>query len=295
MALTTFGNHPQTHRAMRTPSQHRERMLKMLHEDDWHGWKREYGSNDKMLGAWVRANIVHVMQSCPSVLAGWRATLPTHVADKMVMHCISCGLDGIHDDEKLLALNGKSTQRFARMVGNFVNEDKKNWAWVSPAWVGAPGTALRAYAQSHGWLPGQLGGQVAKSIEQVHAPSWTAWVAYPQCLQVLHQQLLVRVQLRQQMEVKTLCKTSAAWANPIDIALAQQLIAQSPEPLFLDLKAHKDVASLPEEEHARLKGLVEVHIALDGLKQLHACLMVGVFPGVDMAPAMTVELPDLGT
>lgn len=111
----------------------------------------------------------------------------------------------------------------------------------------------------------------------------------------MHRQLQVRVQQRQQMEVKTLCKTSAAWANPTDIALAQQLIAQSPESLFLDLKAHKDVAPLPKEEHARLKGLVEVHIALDGLKQLHAFLAAGVIPGVDMGSSMEVELPDLGT
>lgn len=294
MHPSTFGARSRATHPTFTFVQHRERMRSLLHNDDLNAWVREYGSNDNMLGPWVRENIVHVLQSCPAVLARWRATMPTHLADKMVMHCLSQGLDGIGDGDKLLALEGKSSKRFERMLGNFLQDDEKNWAWLSPAWVGAPGTPLRAYANSHGWLPGQLLGQVAKSLDQERTPSWAAWVAYPQCLRVIQRQIQVRLQQRQNMDIQTLKKTSPIWADPIDVVLAQQLIAQSPEPLFLDLTAHKDLTPLSEDEHARLQGLVEVHIAVGGIKPLHASLLAGVVPGVEMASSMVVELPDLG-
>ena len=76
--------------------------------------------------------------------------------------------------------------------------------------------------------------------------------------------------------------------------MAQQLIAQSPEPLFLELTAHKDVGLLPASEHARLQGLVQVHIAVAGIKPLYAALLAGELPGVAMASSMTLELPELG-
>ena len=187
---------------------------------------------------WMQANVVHVMASCPDVLEywlinaspttkavqlyrymnytppKWRATLPPHVADKMAMHCISEGLDGIGDDKKLLALEGKSTARLERMLGNFLKDDEQNWAWLSPAWVGAPGTPLRAYANGHGWLPGQLLGQVAKSLDQEKSPSWAAWVAYPQCLRIIQRQTQVRFQQRQNMDIQTLKKNKSGLGRP---------------------------------------------------------------------------------
>lgn len=294
MALTTFGTRPRAPRSVAALAERRARMHELLMKDDWHEWQSEFSLGDKELSRWVRGNIVHIMQACPSVLAGWKTTLPGPLADKMVIQAISVGLDGLDDEDKMRALRGESTTRLARMLGNFVNDDPQNWGWLSPSWVGAPNSPLRAAATAHGWLPGKLLGQVTKALDSPTAPVWTSWLAYPHCMQVLHRQAQVRLQQRQEMVVQPMKKTSACWGNPIDIALAQQLIAQSPKPLFMELTAHDEVPPVLESERLRLQGLVEVHIGLGALEQLHASLLAGVLPGEGMTASMTVELPDLG-
>lgn len=293
MALTSFGTRPQ-HRPTATLAERRARMHALLMEDDWQGWSREFSGNDKEITRWMRTNIVQAMQSCPTVFAYWKSSLPKPFVTQMVMHCISGALDGIGDDARLHVLKGEGTGKLERMIHGFVTDSARNWAWLSPSWCGAPNTELRACAQNHGWTPAKLPAQVTKALEHPSVPTWTDWIVYPHALLVSHRQMQVQLQERQSMAVQAIKRTSASWGNPIDIALARQLIAQSPQPLLMELATHRDIAPLPESEHLRLQGLVQVHKELGLWNQLQASLLAGVLPGEGMQASMALELPDLG-
>ena len=269
----------------------------LLFDDNLDEWlKQNKGKKrESMLSDWVHRNVVHVVQSCPTVLAHWSEESVIGQPEKTLHRWLAHALEHLSDEDKIRVIRGSTRSgRAHAMLHDFLYKSANNWGMLSPAWIGHPESALRAVAIEAGWIPYQLMTQVWLSLHQSGAEQWTAWVPFPHSIAVVHRYVATEFQLRRnETGPEALHQVSTAWANPKDVALAQFLVKHAPLPLNYTLDAHESVPPLDKACADRLEALVLVHLGLGFSKVLLQGVLDGVLPEQAIEPP-SLALPDMG-
>lgn len=164
------------------------RMHELLHSDDVAQWKQEFPEPGRTLTDWMLDNVLHAIQACPNVMAFWNEQTPKQHYHGVLHHCLAGALDGLDDGTKIRVLQGYGEDdKWAQAkLAVFIGSRQFDWRLLSPAWVGHPGSDLRAQAVHMGWSSDVLAGQVVWALRRPSSVQWRPWVPYPHSLAVLH-------------------------------------------------------------------------------------------------------------
>lgn len=280
----------------KTTSWYSQRMHELLHSDNVVQWQREFPNPGRSLADWMLDNVLHAMEACPNVMEYWHAQTPKQHYHGVLHHCLAGALDGLDDATKIRVLRGEGRGSEQAQLAAFIESRQFDWRLFSPAWVGHPGSDLRAQAVHLGWTRDVLAGQVTWALRRPSASQWTLWVRYPHSLAVLHRHACAKKELYEKARLLEPTELHAMpWANGDDLALAQRLIEHSP----IDLQFYLDQRQVQgpttnREAHQQMDAVVRMHVGLGMWEELRQAVVQGELPGVGSQATATLELPELG-
>lgn len=246
-----------------------------LHANDMDAFHQAFGAF-LHVDLWMQTHVVHAMAACPAVLDYWLATAPKIGRAERLYRYTARALEDLSEEEKTELLLGKSSiparQNLYRFLKASMHSNyNSHWASLSPTWIGKPGSALQQAALGLGWNPKYLFGMLAEGMQH---PGWERWLAeVPYAYSILAvgwSQIRLRGPRRTSSTgVDTTPKLSAFprlvcsnEANPRDVVLALEIVAQHAAPFVGHLCAPASWQSPPPEEVQRLHELVRFHWAL---------------------------------
>ena len=301
MSESNFGEASNASRAHKTAA-----AIARLLADDIMGWRLHHTAQGLdydllpkeivFLDAWVRHNVVHALESCPKVLQQWRDTQKNAIYpwDSILVTYVSGALADLADEDKISILRGNVQDTAQKNIfDNIASNSQGKWGLLSPAWSGAPGSALRDEALGKGWTTRALIGQVGKFIGSPGAEKWGPSIPYAQSIAVIHRGAVTQwlaTQTKREPPV-LLKKRGAAWIDPQDMALAQSMLRHHPKFLY-ELTPHPDAAPISDDVRERMDALVSAHEALGLVSALQQAIVDGTIPGEN--PETPLPLPDLG-
>lgn len=259
--------------------------LAALHNDDLSGWREINAHSIVAMDAWLKANVVHAIESCPRVMAHWRknqADTPFAI-DKLLCKYLGAALEHLDDQDKTKILKGDIRGNAQAVIFHHLNDSNSDtWAAFSPAWSGAPNGPLRDAAEQKGWTPRSLEGQVAHSISRPAARVWAKWVPYAQSVTAIYRLALIEWIAGQLGEPSKILREDEgqAWASPLDMALAMSLARRRPEALYV-FHVHPKAAPISGELQDRMDALVLAHSGLGLMQDLHDAIFAGHLPDVE--------------
>lgn len=249
---------------------------------------------------WFVDNAVHAFEQNPQVTEAWTRTVPRLQYDTALHVLLARGLEDIPDHEKIDLLQGRGVGKAKQSLHAFFlrGRNREYWTLVSPAWVGAPGTALRQAALDAGWNLGVLPTQIHRQLKaftenpQNTPPTWTSWMAFPHCAVVLYE-LHQMESLVGETTQHFACVPTLPWADPRDVALAQAIADQGPA-TFHCVVGNGEPPTCSPQEHGRLRELVKVYNGLGLWSDLETGVLQGTIDGLSAATPQGLVLPDLG-
>lgn len=245
------------------------------------------------LDMWVRANVVHVLESCPLVLKHWKKNQFPEDAERILFRYVGEALEGLAKNIKAEILSGKGKDASQKELFHYINRNSMNWNALSPLWIGEPGSDLRNAAVKLRWSDASLLGQAFHFISQPQAERWSRLVPYAHSLAVLHRRTLVDWATHNIMKgsLRAIEIAGEKWARPEDIALARSLINTMPQSRYV-LIAHPEAKPFSTALQKNMDALVAVHMGLDMMSPFYKMILLGQ---VDtLRNEATIVLPDLG-
>ncbi len=302
--------------------QHGATLAVYLANDDMDGWQKacdginngltngDVGINifvqrewTKLMARWFEDNAVRAVEHNPQVLHAWTQAVSRIDYDRTLHTLLAHGLEGIANNEKIDLLQGRGQGKAQELLhafllrGNDRGIDRGHWTLVSPAWVGAPGTALRQAALDAGWNPGMLPTQMHRQLKalsetlQNTPPAWTLWMALPHCAAVLYELHHMKSTVEEGIN-HFACVPTMPWADPRDVALAQAIADHGPT-TFHCVVGDGAPAACSAQEHERLRELVKVHNALGLWDDLETAVLQGTIEALPGATLDVLKLPEL--
>ncbi len=257
-------------------------MSALLHADNIDGFVASLeptDSIDRMLGGWMRANILCAIASCPKVVAFWKDKMEWDEEPGLEMvRFLAEALETSEDGEKIRLLRGDTSDAVARewhrgMVNNVLFFER-----LSPAWIGAPGSTLRATMQGLGWSPSSLFSML-RCGRPANAQYWSEWVPFVETMLVHNHEEYERLMRRAGRHVDHAVRKVPAWALAEDVALAQSLCTVIwPNESHYALELPPNFPSVPTSRRQELDLLVQMHAQLDQMGPLMDILATGHLP-----------------
>ena len=108
----------------------------LLFDDNLYEWlKQNKGKKrESMLSDWVHRNVVHVVQSCPTVLAHWSEGSVIGQPEKTLHRWLAHALEHLSDEDKIRVIRGATRGgRAHAMLHDFLYKSANNWGMLSPA------------------------------------------------------------------------------------------------------------------------------------------------------------------
>lgn len=261
--------------SLRTPDNVEELYAK-LHCDDLQGWERRNFREAAPLEPWLRENIVHVVESCPRVLAYWKTTQTAGLVPFVLCRYLGAAMEGLAVNIKIDILSGQCNDKSQARLFRYIKESSRAWGNLSPSWIGEPGSDLRVVAVKREWIKNRLLGQVPHSISRPEAEKWSRWVPYAHSMLVFQRGARVSFENSRPSQggLAPVEKTGQAWANAEDMALAQSLIKHMPHYRYT-LIPHPHAMPVSAELQERMDALVAVHLGLGMMFPLQKMVVGG--------------------
>lgn len=236
-------------------------------------------SIDRMLGGWMRANILHAIASCPKVLAFWKMKMEWGAEPGLeIVRFLGEALETSSDEDKIRLLLGDKSSAVAReWYRGMVNNDLF-FERLSPAWIGAQGSALRAAMVGHGWTYASLSNMIGHG-QAANIQRWSQWVPYLETMLVHNHAKLEILWRRAGRYVDPRHRMVPTEALPEDVALAQSSCTVLwPNGSHYALELPPNFQPVPNSRRQELDLLVQMHAQLDQLGPFMDSLATGRLP-----------------
>lgn len=245
-----------------------------LHANDMEAFHQAFGA---FLHAdrWMQTHVVHAMAACPAVLDYWLASVPKEGRAERLYRYTARALEDLSEEEKTELLLGKSSvpsrQNLYRFLKASASMLGNHWASLSPIWVGKSGSALQQAALGLGWKPERFHIMLAEGMQHSGWERWLSEVPYAySIIAVGWSNMRLRGPTRKSSTgvdstptkkdfPRVVCSNGA---NPLDVVLALEIVAQHAAPFAGHLCAPASWQSPPPEEVQRLHDLVRFHWTL---------------------------------
>lgn len=264
-------------------------MSAMLHCDDIDAFVHSLRSTqpiEHLLDAWMRDNILHVIAACPKVLAFWKEKMEWPSDPGLaIVEFLGEALENIEEHDKIYLLRGNSSDAVSFEWYRGMSQNPLFFQRLSPAWIGAPGTALRQEMVACGWQACHLGQMIGYG-KPANAKYWSEWVPFLETMLVYNhkQRELLHIELDKitgfkGREPEHFLRTVHSKALAEDVALAQSLCnVLWPQASHYALKLPPNFPSVPTSRRQELDLLVQMHAQLDQMGPLMDILATGHLP-----------------
>lgn len=214
---------------------------------------------------WLNREAEYAVLHCPNVVDAWTKDFESLY---LAAHAMTTAFAWVSSDkDKMAWLGGDTSTAGGRLVDRLLRSPESRatgggWPHFSPAWLGAPQSALRQAACAAGWTPEVTLSMVDLFIALPHTESWLSNAPYPYTAMVCRwisqaQRFPRRGDVRRVVALEN--------ARPVDVEMAMALYRASPVALKSALSPHPAMDEATPEERAALRTAVQIQYPLMGL------------------------------